>query len=52
MPGLDEGTPLFVQIAEQYVDPMVAEASRLGIDRDTLESLIRETSLNNGSRTR
>ena len=38
--------------AEQYVVPMVAEASRLGIDRDTLESLIRETSLNNGSRTR
>ena len=30
--------------AEQYVDPMVAEASRLGIDSDTLVSLIRESS--------
>ena len=38
--------------AEQYVDPMVAEASRLGIDSDTLVSLIRETSLSNGGRTR
>ena len=38
--------------AEQYVDPMVAEASRLGIDSNTLVSLIRETSHNNGSRTR
>ena len=26
--------------AEQYVDPMVAEASRLGIDSDTLVSLV------------
>jgi DNA-binding transcriptional regulator YhcF (GntR family) len=40
------------QFAEQYVDPMVAEASRLGIDGDTLVSLIRETSLDNGGRTR
>jgi hypothetical protein len=31
--------------AEQYVDPMVAEAVRLGIDSDTLVSLVRETSL-------
>ena len=40
------------QFAEQYVDPMVAEADRLGIDSDTLVSLIRETSLNNGGKTR
>src|SRR5499427_7679308 len=39
------------QFAEQYLDPMVAEAVRLGIDSDTLVSLIRETSLNNGGRT-
>jgi len=38
--------------AEQYVDPMVAEAGRLGIDSDTLVSLIRETSLSNGGKTR
>ena len=38
--------------AEQYVDPMVAEASRLGIDSDTLVSLVRETSLSNGGKTR
>src|ERR1700756_3385108 len=31
--------------AEQYVDPMVAEASRLGIDSDTLMSLVREASV-------
>jgi hypothetical protein len=40
------------QFAQQYVDPMVAEATRLGIDSDTLVSLIRETSLDNGGRTR
>jgi len=40
------------QFAEQYVDPMVAEADRLGIDSDTLVSLIRQTSLNNGGKTR
>ncbi len=28
--------------AEQYIDPMLAEASRLGIDTDALVSLIRE----------
>jgi hypothetical protein len=38
--------------AEQYVDPMVAEAVRLGIDSDTLVSLVRETSLSNGGKTR
>jgi GntR family transcriptional regulator len=38
--------------AEQYVDPLVAEANRLGIDSDTLVSLIRETSVSNGGRTR
>lgn len=27
--------------AEQYIDPMIAEAERLGIDSDTLISLIR-----------
>jgi DNA-binding transcriptional regulator YhcF (GntR family) len=38
--------------AEQYVDPMVAEANRLGIDSDTLVSLVRETGVKNGSKTR
>jgi GntR family transcriptional regulator len=38
--------------AEQYVDPMVAEAVRLGIDSDTLVSLVRETSFSNGGKTR
>ena len=38
--------------AEQYVDPMVAEANRLGIDSDTLMSLVRETSESNGGKTR
>jgi len=38
--------------AEQYVDPMVAEANRLGIDSDTLVSLVRETSVKNGGNTR
>jgi GntR family transcriptional regulator len=37
--------------AEQYVDPMVAEANRLGIDSDTLMSLVRETSVSNGGKT-
>ena len=37
--------------AEQYVDPMVAEANRLGIDSDTLVSLVRETSVSNGGKT-
>jgi len=38
--------------AEQYVGPMVAEASRLGIDSDTLVSLVREASVSNGGKTR
>ena len=37
--------------AEQYVDPMVAEANRLGIDSDTLVSLVREISASNGGKT-
>jgi GntR family transcriptional regulator len=31
------------RFAERFVEPMVAEASRLGIDEDTLMSLIRES---------
>jgi GntR family transcriptional regulator len=38
--------------AEQYVGPMVAEASRLGIDSDTLVSLVKESSVNIGGKTR
>jgi DNA-binding transcriptional regulator YhcF (GntR family) len=38
--------------AEQYVDPLVAEANRLGIDSDTLVSLVREASGSNGGETR
>jgi GntR family transcriptional regulator len=38
--------------AEQYVDPLVAEANRLGIDSDTLVSLVRETSAKDGGKTR
>jgi DNA-binding transcriptional regulator YhcF (GntR family) len=38
--------------AARYVAPMVAEASRLGIDSDTLVSLVRETSFSNGGKTR
>ena len=36
------------QFAEQYLDPMLAEAARLGIDTDTLVSLIRDTGWHNG----
>jgi GntR family transcriptional regulator len=32
------------QFAQRYVDPLVAEASRLGIDADELVALIRESS--------
>src|ERR1700683_3054816 len=32
------------RFAERYVDPLVAEASRLGIDADELVALIRESS--------
>jgi DNA-binding transcriptional regulator YhcF (GntR family) len=38
--------------AEQYVDPLVAEADRLGIDSDTLISLVRQASGSNGGKTR
>jgi GntR family transcriptional regulator len=38
--------------AEQYVDPLVAEASRLGIDGDTLVSLVRASNAGNGGKTR
>ena len=38
--------------AEQYVDPMVAEANRLGIDSDTLVSMVRASSASNGGKTR
>jgi GntR family transcriptional regulator len=36
------------RFAEQYVDPMLAEANRLGIDTDTLMSLIRGPGWHNG----
>jgi GntR family transcriptional regulator len=36
------------RFAEQYVDPMLAEANRLGIDNDTLVSLIRGPGWHNG----
>ena len=39
------------QFAEQYLDPMLAEAKRLGIDSDTLISLIRESNFANGGST-
>lgn len=39
------------QFAEQYLDPMLAEAKRLGIDSDTLISLIRESNFANGGNT-
>ncbi len=36
------------RFAESYVEPMVAEASRLGIDTDALVGLIRESSYAQG----
>ena len=36
------------RFAEQYLDPMLAEARRLGIDTDTLVSLIRGSGWHNG----
>jgi len=36
------------QFAEQYLDPMLAEAKRLGVDTDTLVSLIRGSGWHNG----
>jgi GntR family transcriptional regulator len=40
------------RFAEQYVDPMLAEANRLGIDNDTLVSLIRGPGWHNGGSRR
>jgi GntR family transcriptional regulator len=39
------------RFAEQYLDPMLSEATRLGIDRDTLVSLIRGSGWHNGGET-
>jgi len=39
------------QFAEQYIGPMLAEASRLSIDFDTLMALIKEPTLHNGGST-
>jgi len=39
------------QFAEQYLDPLLAEAGRLGIDTDTLISLIRGSGSHNGGNT-
>jgi len=39
------------RFAEQYLDPMLAEAKRLGIDTDTLMSLIQGSSWHNGGDT-
>jgi GntR family transcriptional regulator len=36
------------QFAEQYLDPALAEARRLGIDTHTLVSLIRDSGRHNG----
>jgi GntR family transcriptional regulator len=36
------------RFAERYVEPMVAEATRLGIDVDTLMSMIRESEHSQG----
>jgi DNA-binding transcriptional regulator YhcF (GntR family) len=40
------------QFAEQFIDPMLAEAGRLGIDSDMLVSLIRDPGWHNGGSTR
>jgi DNA-binding transcriptional regulator YhcF (GntR family) len=40
------------QFAEQFLDPMLAEARRIGIDSDTLVSLIRDPGWHNGGSTR
>ena len=39
------------RFAEQYVDPMLAEANRLGIDTNTLVSLIQGPGWHNGGST-
>jgi GntR family transcriptional regulator len=36
------------RFAHQYVEPMLDEARRLGMDTDTLVSLVRDTSSTNG----
>ena len=36
------------RFAEQYIDPMLAEATRLGIDTDTLVSLVQGPGWHNG----
>lgn len=38
------------RFAESYLEPMLAEAHRLGIDDDTLISLIRESAHGNGGK--
>jgi GntR family transcriptional regulator len=40
-----------MRFAEQYVDPMLAEANRLGIDTNTLVTLIKEPGWHNGGST-
>jgi DNA-binding transcriptional regulator YhcF (GntR family) len=40
------------RFAEQFLDPMLAEARRLGIEADTLVSLIRGAGSHNGGKTR
>jgi GntR family transcriptional regulator len=39
------------QFAEEYLDPMLAEAGRLGIDTDTLVTLIQGSGWHNGGST-
>jgi GntR family transcriptional regulator len=39
------------QFAEQYLDPMLAEADRLGIETDTLVTLIQGSGWHNGGST-
>jgi GntR family transcriptional regulator len=39
------------QFAEEYLDPMLAEAGRLGIDTDTLVTLIQGSGWQNGGST-
>ena len=56
--GGDEGAPGLTGMGRQhgdgagrYIDPMLAEADWLGIDTDTVVSLIREPGRPNGGRT-
>jgi GntR family transcriptional regulator len=39
------------QFADRYVEPMVVEANRLGIDADSLMTMVRETALQSGGIT-